>query len=45
MPVAPKADPLGRNLNGQQQQELPPGYVEAAQTEAEKAKQGGSAAP
>jgi hypothetical protein len=44
MPEAPKADPLGRNLEGKGQQELPPGYVDEAEAAAERAKQGGRAA-
>jgi hypothetical protein len=40
VPEAPKADPLGRNLNGATQQMLPPGYVDAAEAAAEKARQG-----
>jgi hypothetical protein len=43
MPEAPKADPLGRNLEGKGQQELPPGYVDEAEAAAERAKQGGRA--
>jgi hypothetical protein len=43
VPTEPKADPLGRNLNGAPQAELPPGFVDA-EAEAAKAKQGKPAA-
>lgn len=45
VPEGPKADPLGRNLNGATQQELPPGYVDEAEAEAEKARQGEATYP
>lgn len=39
VPTEPKADPLGRNLNGTPQAELPPGFVDS-EAEAAKARQG-----